>query len=317
MDIIAAARDGGCIDEFAHMTPDQIKSRKAEKSLALGGHDPAAYNFEKGQDVTLIHGGNAAPQLGSGASIGASQYSIVTRAREDGDQLEDEEDELTQGNVGSPIATPTVGFAMVNKDGEEEEVLRLPVGTRDNEDGMDLDSEDGDEDEEDDDDQDSKLLTHLLWMAAPDDLPRLEGMLDQLELEHFGGMEGIEVTPGISALLTEDMRTTLVREAAEAELSLLEYIQELRSSLHRTHGKSEEEEDEKSGNDPDDDSQNEYMSLPDSDDDDIGHGTDNTGLPQGSGNNAPQEGAGLSTIAGNSPATGNDIDTAQTGGTPG
>lgn len=102
MDIDVAARDGGFINEFAHMTPDQMKSRKVEKSLVLDGHDPAAYNFEKGQDVTSIHGGNAGPKLGLGASIGASQYSIVTIAKDRDKQLdEDEEDNAQEGTNGT------------------------------------------------------------------------------------------------------------------------------------------------------------------------------------------------------------------------
>jgi len=321
MDIIAAARDGGFIDEFANMTPDQVAARKKEQSLVLGRHDPAAYNFERGQDVISIHGGNAGPKLGSGASIGASQYSIVTRGKEGMNLLDDDEDEYTPTTDGTTATGTTVRFAMIDQDGVEQEVLRLPDDTTDHNDIMDLDSVENVEEDDDEDDPDAKLLTHMLWMAAPDDLHRLGCLLDHLELEIVGDAEGMEVATGIAALLTDTMRSTAISEAAGIGMTPLEYIQSLRTSLHQTHGKSVEEDIANEEGKQDDDeygSDLEYMSLPDlSDTDDDDRVPKITGLPQGSDNNAPSGGADLPAVAGNVHATGNETVTAQTGGIPG
>jgi hypothetical protein len=210
---------------------------------------------------------------------------------------------------------------MVDQDGIEQEVLRLPEDTTDHNDIMDLDSEVNGEEDDDEDDPDAKLLTHMLWMAAPDDLHRLGCLLDQLELEIVGNAEGMEVANGIAALITDTMRSTAIGEAAGVGMSPLEYIQSLRTSLHQTHGKSADEDiadeerkkdDEEYGLDLD------YMSLPDlSDTDDDDRVTEITGLPQGSDNNAPSGGADLPAVAGDAHATGNEIVTAQTGGIPG
>jgi hypothetical protein len=146
-------------------------------------------------------------------------------------------------------------------------------------------------------------------------------LLDQLELEIVGNAEGMEVANGIAALITDTMRSTVISEAAGVEMSPLEYIQSLRTSLHQTHGKRAEEDiaDEESKKDDEEYGLDlDYMSLPDlSDTDDDDRVAEITGLPQGSDNNAPSGGADLPAVAGDAHATGNEIVTAQTGGIPG
>jgi hypothetical protein len=61
-----------------------------------------------------------------------------------------------------------------------------------------------------------------------------------LEAEQVGDMEGVEITPEIAAMITAEMSTALVDEAEAESKSPLEYINELRRSLHGTYGKSEE-----------------------------------------------------------------------------
>ena len=178
----------------------------------------------------------------SGASIGASQYSIVTRGKEGMNLLDDDEDEYTPTTDGTTATGTTVRFAMIDQDGVEQEVLRLPDDTTDHNDKMDLDSVENVEADDDEDDPDAKLLTYMLWMAAPDDLHCLGCLLDQMELEIVGDAEGMEVAPGIAALLTDTMRSTAISEAAENGMTPLEYIQSLRTSLHQTYGKSVEED---------------------------------------------------------------------------
>jgi hypothetical protein len=85
MDIVMAAQQPDrFIDKLAHLTETEAAAWKAKQVLLLQSaavKDPAAYDFENGQSVTSIHAGKHHPKFGSGASIGASKYSVVTEDR--------------------------------------------------------------------------------------------------------------------------------------------------------------------------------------------------------------------------------------------
>ena len=163
MDIVMAAQQSdGFIDKLAHLSEEEIvawKAKQARLLKAVATTDPAAYDFENGQSVTSIHAGKKHPQFGSGASIGASRYSVVTKAAPPGLALEDEDE------VEETVAhnTSLVRFTMQREDGTKDNVLFLPesthqVGEAEDEDMQDVDSveEEDEEDEEDEDDEDDE-----------------------------------------------------------------------------------------------------------------------------------------------------------------
>jgi len=94
MDIVMAAQQtDSFVDKLAHLTEAEVAAWKAKQVLLLEtavASDPAAYDFENGQSVTSIHAGKIHPKFGSGSSIGASKYSVVTEVPP-GLQLEDED----------------------------------------------------------------------------------------------------------------------------------------------------------------------------------------------------------------------------------
>ena len=74
-------------------------------------------------------------------------------------------------------------------------------------------------------------------MELPQDIRTLENLIDQLELKLLKYDNLVESVPGISLRITDNMRTALHCEAAEAGMTLFEYINDLRTSLYRVHGK--------------------------------------------------------------------------------
>jgi hypothetical protein len=339
MDIVMAAQQpDGFIDKLAHLSEEEVvawKAKQARLLKAAATTDPAAYDFENGQSVTSIHAGKKHPQFGSGASIGASRYSVVTEAAPTGLALEDEDEveEIVEPN------TSLVRFAMQREDGTEDDVLLLPdsthqVGNADDEEMEDtdnVDEEEEEEDEEEEDDEFEKTLVCQLMMEAPQDLRTLENLIDQLELELLEYDHLVESVPGISRRITHNMRTALHYEAAEAGMTLFEYINDLRTSLYRVYGKGgteedgEEEVDANEIMDPsfllkDDDEiveQDTTLYLPgQGDGQERGTGLDFTGLPQGSDSNTILGGR-LFLSPADASATGNGTVTAQPGGVPG
>ena len=341
MDIVMAAQQtGSFIDNLAHLSETEAAVWKAKQTLLLKNatvNDPAAYDFENGQSVTSIHAGKHHPKFGSGASIGASKYSVVTEAAPDLQLGDDDEVEIIIPPQG------TVRFAMQREDGTEDDVLCLPAGSNNRADADDDDhgqeDEDVDEDmedidgndEEDEDDEFEKTLACQLWMEAPDDLKTIDQLLDQLEIELLEYEEFAESAPGISLRITDNMRAALHIEAATAQMSLFDYLQDLRSALYRTHGKGGDEEsdgedfDTTEEHDPsfflkdgeEEGLQDTTLSLP-------GQGAgqeqednpDSTGLPQGSGSITHAGGPMLPSLAAEA-ATGAGTVTAQSGGFPG
>lgn len=69
-----------------------------------------------------------------------------------------------------------VRFAMLNKNGEEEEVLCLPENLTTQQSGMDIDSA-GEQGDDESDDPVTKTLTWIMGTAASGNLPMLEIML--------------------------------------------------------------------------------------------------------------------------------------------
>ncbi len=140
-------------------------------------------------------------------------------------------------------------------------------------------------------------LAFQLWMEAPDDLHTIELLIDQLELELYGGNDGVEAAPGLSSRITPLMRAALHREAAEAGMDLDAYLHDLCSALYRTHGKGGEDEFAEDEDDADtEEIEDPSFNLKDDKEDDLDttlrlpgqggvreqdYGTDSTGLPQG------------------------------------
>ena len=354
MDIVMAAQQSDSfIDKLAHLSEAEVAAWKAKQTALLKEAtktDPAAFDFDNGQDVTSIHAGVHHPQLGSGASIGASKYSVVTEKAPAGLGFEDDE-EAAADDTSHGVR---VQFAMEREDGTEDNVLRLPgddtgatgvdetaivVQIDDDEEMEDMADDDDDEDEEvdeDDEDDDSEIertLAFLLWTAAPEDLRTIELLLDQLELELYEDEDVMESAPGMAERITEPMRIALRREATEAQSSLFDYINSLRSSLYRTHGKTDEDDDEDAGYDDTEDTEDPSFKLHD-DGEDIEQdttlrlpgqsggqeqtytGSDFTGLPQGSGS-ITQVGGFLTSSSADESAVGAETVTAQPGGIPG
>ena len=341
MDIVMAAQQADSfIDKLAHLTEKEVAAWKAKQALLLkdtAANDPAAYDFDNGQDVTSIHAGKSHPKFGSGASIGASKYSVVTEAAP-GLQLDDEEDEVEE-------ITPTQGtvrFTMEREDGTEDEVLRLPEATNaavdvddgeDNHSNVDADMEDMEEQSEDDEFE--KTLACQLWMEAPGDLNTIDQLIDQLEIDLYELDEFTESAPGISERITESMRFALHSEAAQAQMTLFDYLHDLRSALYRTHGKGgADNADDGSYDDAleTEDAEDPSFSLKDdeevitrdttlylpgqSDGQEQGDGTDSTGLPQGSGSITHEGGLIVSSSAAEA-ASGAGTATSQPGDIPG
>ena len=353
MDIVMATQQSDSfIDKLAHLSEAEKAAWKAKQTALLKDatkSDPAAYDFDKGQDVTSIHAGIQHPQLGSGASIGASQYSVVTEKAPAGLELEDEEEETVEDTSHGV----RVQFAVERDDGTEDNVLRLPgdTGTQhvetaivlsDEEEGEDEEMEDmaeDDDDEEDEEDEDGddenseieRTLAFLLWTEAPDDLTTIDFLLDQLELELFEYEEFVESAPGMAARITDTMRKALHQEAADAHSSLFDYVNSLRTSLYRTHGKGDEGDDDANYDDTED-AENPSFTLHDGGEDieqdttlrlpgqsdgqeQTYTGSDSTGLPQGSGS-ITQVGGFLTSSSADESAAGADTVTAQPGGIP-
>lgn len=209
---------------------------------------------------------------------------------------------------------------MVNKDGEEEELLCLPELSTTQELGMDMDNTNKQGDDKSDDPV-TTTLTWIIWTAAPDDLLMLESMLDQLELENYSEDITEEIAPDMSTRVTDMMRMAMVDEAAKANMSVLEYIEDTSMALClsiATPGDDEEnniEEVPKMQHDEDS-----FISLPDlSIGEDIGGSVDagsKTGIPQGSDNKAHQ-GSGLPKAAALWQRAGAVVITTQTGDLPG
>jgi hypothetical protein len=351
MDIVMAAQQSGSfIDKLAHLTEEEIVKWKAKQTLLLkeaAVTDPAAYDFDNGQDVTSIHAGKNHPKFGSGASIGASLYSVVTEAvptlQLDDDDVAEEVN--TTGQV-------QVTFAMQRDDGTEDEVLNLPehrpseheeeeevevviIDGNEDEEMEDADDDDDEEEGEDEDDDFENTLACQLWMKAPGDLRLIEQLLDQLEIELYEYEELVEVSEGISAQITDNMRSALHAEAAEAQMTMFDYIHSLRTALFQTHGKSAEDEDDEDAIDysETEDALDPSFHLQDTDyveenDSTLrlpGQGvgqeqrcdsTDFTGLPQGSDSSTPLGGHILPSLADPS-AMGAGTATAQPGVLPG
>jgi hypothetical protein len=343
MDIVTAAQQADSfIDIYAHLSPAEADSKKAQQAALLraaSDTDPAAYDFENGQDVTSIHAGVHHPQLGSGASIGASKYSVVTDAN--GLQLDNE----IEGEVPHVAG---VTFAMEREDGTIDEVLRLPDSTQrdtnndeDDDDGtskadsdiqmQDASTANDDEEEDDDDDELERTLVYMLCMAASDDIVAIDTMLDQLEAEQFDTSDMAETAPGMRARITEDMRSALITEAQEGEMSILEYIHDLRCSLYRSHGKGGDSDDEDAffSDEEDVEKEDESFKLQDkhpptattspaapalADGTEQDNSPDSTGLPQGSGSTTH---GGSELQSATSGAVGHEADTAYLGGVPG
>ena len=299
MDIVTAAREDDFIDEFGHLDPEEIKATKKKLSMFEGLGDPALYDFDNGQDVTSIHGGRAnGPQTRGGISIGDTKYSLYTS-----DTAGDMDDDGEKDDDVEFVQT-TVTFAQVGEDGVEKETLDLPA----------FDNTEDTEGISANDDSIYHTLAFMLWLAAPNDLRLLEQLLDQLEAEQVGDMDGVEITAELATMLTEGMRTALVHEAAAESKSTLEYIDELRKSLHATYGKSAEdmEEDgsfEEEMRNVETASQTSLSELPDLDKDlDELLAADPNRFPQGSTGMA---GSTLSVVDGHGAGT------SQTGGVPG
>ena len=341
MDIVMAAQQpDSFIDKLAHLTETEAAAWKAKQVLLLQSaavNDPAAYDFENGQSVTSIHAGKHHPKFGSGASIGASKYSVVTEAAP-GLNFEDEDDaaEVPEPHQGS------VRFAMQREDGTEDDVLCLPttnatandedvaivIGT-DDEDMEDMDDEEVVVEEEDDFE---KTLACQLWMEAPDDLQRIDLLIDQLEIKLYEYEDVAESAPGIAERITDNMRMALYLEAAEAQMTRFDYIHDLCAALYRAHGKGGDDEE------LDDDAEDTEEALDPSfdlkdDEQDVLQDTslylpgqsesqeqeitsDFTGLPQGSGSITHEGGSMLPSLAAEA-ATGAGTVTAQPGGFPG
>ena len=307
MDIVTAAREDDFIDEFGHLDPEELKAKKKKLSMFEGLGDPALYDFENGQDVTSIHGGRG-KQKGTGISIGGTKYSLYTADTagdlDDGD--EEDEVEIVQG---------TVTFAQVGEDGVEKDTLDLPHF----DDTEDADGHSAPEDSI------VNTLAFMLWMAAPKDLRLLERLLDQLEAEQVGDMEGVEITPEIAAMITDEMRTALAEEAATESKSTLEYIEDLRKSLHATYGKpAEDMENEEDGGfdaavrNAETASLTSLSELPDLDKDlDELLAADPNSFPQGSTSKATDVGTVVTTHSTSVDAEGHGAGTSQTGGVPG
>lgn len=308
MDIVAAAREDDFIDEFGHLDPEEKKAKKKTLSMFEGLGDPALYDFENGQDVTSIHGGRGrGPQRGAGISIGGTKYSLYT-VDTAGDDLDDGEDDDVE------IVQNMVTFAQVGEDGVEKETLDLP----DYDDAKDASGKSCSEGSI------VNTLAFMLWITAPNDVRLLEQLLDQLEAEQVGDMEGVEFTPEVASMITAGMRTALVDEAAAESKSTLEYIEVLRRSLHETFGKSEENLEDDIDNTHEDElrknadaaSNTSLSELPDLDKDlDKLMAADPIFFPQGSNSMAEDVGTGTTyaTIVVNSQGAG----TSQTGGVPG
>lgn len=335
MDIVMAAQQtGSFIDNLAHLSETEAEVWKAKQKLLLKTttvHDPAAYDFENGQSVTSIHTGKNHPKFGSGASIGASKYSVITEAAPDLQLEDDDEVEVVLPPQG------TVRFAMQRDDGTEDDVLCLPEGPTNQTDvGNEEQGQDEDYDEEmedirgeDDDAGFEKTLACQLWMEAPDDLKMIEQLLDQLEIELYEYEEFVESAPGISLRITDNMRAALHIEAATAQKSLFDYLQDLRSALYRTHGKGGEDDESYEDDYDTTEQQDPSYFLKDGEEDGIedttlslpGQGVtqeqdndpDSTGLPQGSGSSNPLGGISSPSSADGS-ATGTGTVTAQPGG---
>ena len=338
MDIVTAAQQADSfIDIYAHLSPAEADAKKAQQAALLRAAsetDPATYDFDKGQDVTSIHAGVHHPQLGSGASIGASKYSVITDAN--GLQLEHE----IEGEV--PQVTG-VTFAMEREDGTIDDVLCLPEPPRQEQEndeeeeenskaGSDVHMQDAASMAQDEDDDDiERTLVYMICMAAPDDLITIDTMLDQLEAEQFDPHDVAETAPGMRARITDEMRSTLITEAQEAKMSVLEYIHDLRCSLYRSHGKggsdsedeveffSEEEDVEEEcesfklqGDEPA--TYNSPVAPALADGTEQGNVPDSTGLPQGSGSTTH---GSTELQAASSLAAGHGTGTAYLGGSPG
>ena len=343
MDIVTAAQQADSfIDIYAHLTPAEADAKKAQQAALLqaaSDTDPAAYDFDNGQDVTSIHAGVHHPQLGSGASIGASKYSVVTDAN--GLQLDNE----LEGDV--PQVTG-VTFAMEREDGTIDDVLRLPDTNHpgNNDDVEDdvtskadsdihmqdasLDKDDKDEDDNEDDEIEHTLV-YMLCVAAPDDIVTIDTMLDQFEAEQFDTTDTAETAPGMRARVTDAMRSALITEAQEAKMSILEYIHDLRCSLYRSHGKGggSDDEDNFFSDEEVDEIEDESFKLQDeptpaatkspaapalADGLEQEKSPDSTGLPQGSGNTTH---VSTELQSATFVAAGHEADTARLGGSPG
>ena len=342
MDIVMAAQQpNSFIDKLAHLTETEAAAWKAKQALILKNaavNDPAAYDFENGQSVTSIHAGKHHPKFGSGASIGASKYSVVTEAAP-GLNFEDEDE---AANVPDP-RQGTVRFAMQREDGTEDDVLCLPStnATADDEEvaivngAEDEDMEDMDgneEEEEEEEDEFEKTLACQLWMEAPEDLRRIDLLIDQLEIELYEYEDVAESAPGISDSITDNMRTALYLEAAEAQMTRFDYIHELRAALYRAHGKSSEDAELDDNGEDTEEAFDQSFDLKD-DEEDIPQDSslclpgqsenqeqeitsDFTGLPQGSGSITHAGGPMVPSLAAEA-ATGAGTVTAQSGGFPG
>ena len=339
MDIVMAAQQSdGFIDRLAHLTEEEAAAWKAKQLLLLkdaAKSDPAAYDFENGQEVTSIHAGKHHPQLGSGASIGASKYSIVTEAVPHGLQLGDDDEEEESAGITTAART-MVHFAMQREDGTEEDILRLPEHHSPSDEGIDVQEEMEDEEmedlNEDDIDEFENTLACQLMMEAPEDLSTLELLLDQLEIELHKYEELQESAPGISKRITDTMRSALRTEAEESGMTLFDYIHDLRTSLYRVFGKSAEDEEDTGDAGDTAESEDPTFSLKD-DEEEFEHdttlclpgqkvgqeqdsGLDSTGLPQGSGSITLTGGSNLLSSTDES-VVGAGTVTAQPGGFPG
>ena len=342
MDIVMAAQQtDSFIDKLAHLSPEEVAVWKAKQSKLLKAaakSDPAAYDFDNGQSVTSIHVGAKQLMLGSGASIGASKYSVVTEAAPPGLDLDEEEDAMETAGT----QRRTVQFAMQREDGTEDTVLCLPEAAANAEnqvillDGTDNDSmvesdvagdfESSDESEFD------RTLACQLWMEAPDDLRTIDLLLDQLEIElyEYEGAGTAESEDGMAERITQDMREALHREAAEAQQTLFDYLDSLRVSLYRTHGKSAEDEEDMEDtaenedpsfalrDDVNEDDNDNTLRLPgqSSGQEQSNLASDSTGLPQGS-DSITQSGGSILPSSADVSATGAGAVTALPGGFPG
>ena len=304
MDIIMAAQQADSfIDIYAHLSPEEVDIKKTQQAALLRAtseSDPAAYDFDNGQDVTSIHAGVQHPQMGSGASIGASKYSVVTDAN--GLQLDSEIEDKIPHLTG-------VTFAMEREDGTLDEVIRLPetlAGNGNGNEEKDEDSKDGSDidmqealsagyDDDEDEDEIEQTLIYMICSAPPDDIHTMDTMLDQLKAEQFDTVGTAETAPGMRDKITDEMRAALTYEAQDNKMSTLAYIHDLRCSLYRSYGKGGADSDEEAGffSDTEEDESEDpsFRLLLDKDLDSpetpalvetSGQGTDPTGLFQGS-----------------------------------